>query len=99
MKSKRRRGCTLSSHCTHDVQTSLCVIFGRLITVDREVRARCIAIIIRADPELVAYMQYHIDQVDPILGETYRLAKQFDQQLIDIYHEVVSQPPLCKDGK
>ena len=74
------------------------IIFGRLTTVDREITARCIAIMNRADPELVTYMQYYIDQCDPERGETYKLAKQFGQQLIDNCREVVSQPPLYKDG-
>ncbi|KAI0635636.1 fatty acid synthase [Trametes polyzona] len=73
------------------------IIFGRLTTVDREITARCIAIMNRADPELVTYMQYYIDQCDPNRGETYKLAKQFGQQLIDNCKEVVSQPPLYKD--
>ncbi|KAI0957466.1 hypothetical protein AcW1_005848 [Taiwanofungus camphoratus] len=55
------------------------IIFGRLTTVDREITARCIAIMNRADPELVTYMQYYIDQCDPTHGETYKLAKQFGQ--------------------
>jgi fatty acid synthase subunit alpha, fungi type len=75
------------------------IIFGRLTTVDREITARCIAIMNRADPELVTYMQYYIDQCDPNRGETYKLAKQFGQQLIDNCREVVSQPPLYKDGE
>ncbi|KAI0649410.1 fatty acid synthase [Trametes meyenii] len=73
------------------------IIFGRLTTVDREITARCIAIMNRADPELVTYMQYYIDQCDASRGETYRLAKQFGQQLIDNCKEVVSQAPLYKD--
>ncbi|CAL1716945.1 unnamed protein product [Somion occarium] len=73
------------------------IIFGRLTTVDREITARCIAIMNRADPELVEYMQYNIDQCDPNRGETYKLAKQFGQQLIDNCREVVGQPPLYKD--
>ena len=52
----------------------------------------------RADPELVTYMQYYIDHCDPARGETYSLAKQFGQQLIDNCREVVNQPPLYKDG-
>lgn len=75
------------------------IIFGRLTTVDREITARCIAIMNRADPELVTYMQHYIDQCDPSRGETYKLAKQFGQQLIDNCREVVSQPPLYKDGE
>ncbi|KZT01368.1 fatty acid synthase [Laetiporus sulphureus 93-53] len=73
------------------------IIFGRLTTVDREITARCIAIMNRADPELVTYMQYYIDKCDPNRGETYKLAKQFGQQLIDNCREVVGQPPLYKD--
>jgi fatty acid synthase subunit alpha len=74
------------------------IIFGRLTTVDREITARCIAIMNRADPELIQYMQYVIDQVDSAKGENYSLAKKFGQQLIDNCHEVVGQPPLYKDG-
>ncbi|KAI0342734.1 fatty acid synthase [Trametopsis cervina] len=73
------------------------IIFGRLTTVDREITARCIQIMNRADPELVTYMQYYVDQCDENRGETYKLAKQFGQQLIDNCREVVSQPPLYKD--
>lgn len=75
------------------------IIFGRLTTVDREITARCIAIMNRADPELVTYMQYYINQCDPNRGETYRLAKQFGQQLIDNCATVVAEPPVYKDGK
>ena len=75
------------------------IIFGRLTTVDRQITARCIQIMNRADPELVTYMQYYIDKCDPTRGETYKLAKQFGQQLIDNCREVVGQPPLYKDGK
>ena len=75
------------------------IIFGRLTTVDREITARCIAIMNRADPDLVTYMQYYIDKCDPARGETYQLAKQFGQQLIDNCKEVVGQPPLYKDGE
>lgn len=75
------------------------IIFGRLTTVDREITARCIAIMNRADPHLLTYMQFYIDQCDPSRGETYKLAKQFGQQLIDNCKEVVSSPPLYKDGK
>ncbi|PCH42040.1 fatty acid synthase [Wolfiporia cocos MD-104 SS10] len=73
------------------------IIFGRLTTIDREITARCIAIMNRADPELVTYMQYYIDQCDPNRSETYKLAKQFGQQLIDNCREVVNEPPLYKD--
>ena len=75
------------------------IIFGRLTTVDREITARCISLLNRADPELLTYMQYHINQVDPSKGETYQLAKQFGQQLIENTREVIGQPPVYKDGK
>lgn len=74
------------------------IIHGRLTTVDREITARCIAIMNRADPALLDYMQYHIDTCDEARGETYRLAKEFGQQLIDNCREAVGQPPLYKDG-
>lgn len=52
----------------------------------------------RADPELVTYMQYYMDQCAASRGKTYQLAKQFSQQLINNCKEVVGQPPLYKDG-
>jgi fatty acid synthase subunit alpha len=75
------------------------IIHGSLTTVDRELTARCIALLNRADPELLTYMQYNIDRCDPSKGETYALAKQFGQQLIDNTKEVIGQPPVYKDGK
>jgi len=75
------------------------IIFGRLTTVDREITARCIAIMNRADPVLLQFFQYNIDKTDPTRGETYRLAKQFGQQLIDNCREVLGQPPMYKDGQ
>jgi fatty acid synthase subunit alpha, fungi type len=74
------------------------IIFGRLTTVDRAITARCIALLNRADPDLLTYMQYHINQCDASKGETYQLAKQFGQQLIENTREVIGQPPVYKDG-
>ncbi|KAJ7200860.1 acyl transferase domain-containing protein [Mycena pura] len=73
------------------------IIFGRLTTVDRDITARCIALMNCADPEVLAYMQYHINHCDPDKGDTYKLAKQFGQQLIDNVQEVIGQAPLYKD--
>ncbi|KAF7965824.1 hypothetical protein HWV62_41719, partial [Athelia sp. TMB] len=73
------------------------IIFGRLTTVDREITARCINLINRADPELVTYMQYYINKCDPTKGETYALAKSFGQQLIDNTREAIGEPPMYKD--
>jgi 3-oxoacyl-ACP reductase-like protein len=74
------------------------IIFGRLTTVDREITARCLEVMNRADPELLAFMQYNITRCDPMRGENYALAKQFGQQLTDNCREVLDQPPLYKDG-
>jgi fatty acid synthase subunit alpha len=74
------------------------ILFGRLTTVDREITARCIQIINRADPEFIKYMQYYVDKCDPARGEFYGLAKKFGQELIDNCLEVVGQPPLYRDG-
>jgi fatty acid synthase subunit beta len=57
------------------------IIFGRLTTVDREITGRCIALLNRADPDILSYMQYNIDQCDLSKGETYQLPKQFGQLL------------------
>ncbi|THV07258.1 fatty acid synthase [Dendrothele bispora CBS 962.96] len=73
------------------------IIFGRLTTVDRDITARCIALLNRADPEMLTYMQYNIDHCDLSKGETYKLAKEFGQQLIDNTKEVLGHPPLYKD--
>ncbi|KAF5337910.1 hypothetical protein D9758_013124 [Tetrapyrgos nigripes] len=73
------------------------IIFGRLTTVDRDITARCIALLNRADPEMLTYMQYNIDRCDPSKGETYKLAKEFGQQLIDNTKQVLGLPPVYKD--
>ncbi|KAK2463415.1 hypothetical protein APHAL10511_004501 [Amanita phalloides] len=73
------------------------IIFGRLKTVDREITARCIALMNRADEHTVRYMQYYIDHCDPSKGETYKLAKEFGQQLINNTKEALGRPPVYKD--
>lgn len=62
------------------------IIVGRLTTVGRDITTRCTAIMNRAHPDLLAYIQYCNDRCDPERGETYKLAKRFGQQLIDNYH-------------
>lgn len=74
------------------------ILHGRISTVDRDITARCIAIINRADESLLEYMQYYVNQCDPTRGETYRLGKEFGQQLINNCREALGQPPLYKDG-
>ena len=75
------------------------IIFGRLTTVDRDITARCISLLNRADPDMLKYMEYYINKLDPSKGETYKLAKEFGQQLIDNTREVIGKPPLYKDGE
>ncbi|EUC67012.1 fatty acid synthase subunit alpha, partial [Rhizoctonia solani AG-3 Rhs1AP] len=55
------------------------------------------AIMNRADPSVLRYMQYYIDNCHPEKGETYALAKQFGQQLIDNCREAIGQGPLYHD--
>jgi len=74
------------------------IIHGKLTTVDREITARCIDILNRADPDLYQFMQYSVNACNPTLGENYALAKQFGQQLIENCREVVNSAPLYKDG-
>ena len=38
------------------------IIFGRLTTVDREITVRCIALLNWADPDMLQFMQYNINQ-------------------------------------
>ena len=73
------------------------IIFGRLKTVDREIVSRCIYIMNRANPTLLDFMQYHIDHCPTERGETYELAKELGQQLIDNCREVLGQAPVYKD--
>ncbi|KIL56574.1 hypothetical protein M378DRAFT_1034420 [Amanita muscaria Koide BX008] len=61
------------------------IIFGRLQTVDLEITARCIALMNRADDHTLRK------------GETYKLAKEFGQQLIDNIKEVLGHPPVYMD--
>ncbi|KAL9936912.1 hypothetical protein V8E36_004147 [Tilletia maclaganii] len=73
------------------------IIHGELTTVDREITARCLTIMNRADQVMLDYMQYYIDSVDPSLGPTYQLAKTFGQQLLDNCREVMAEPARYKE--
>ena len=73
------------------------IIFGRLKAVDREIVSQCIRIMNRSNPTLIDYMQYHIDHCPTERGETYKLAKELGQQLIDNCKEVLDTPPAYKD--
>lgn len=70
------------------------VLQGRISTVDRDITARCIAIINRADDTLLEY----VDHCDPSRGKMYRLRKEFCQNLIENCREALGRPPLYNDG-
>ena len=73
------------------------VIFGRLKTVDREIVSRCIRIMNRSNPLLLDFMQHHMDTCPTERGETYKLAKQLGEQLIQNCNDVLHDAPVYKD--
>ncbi|KAL6244374.1 beta subunit of fatty acid synthetase [Rhinocladiella similis] len=73
------------------------IIFGRLQAVDREIVSQCIRIMNRSNPTLIEYMQYHIDNCPTARGETYQLAKELGQQLIENCKDVLNEAPVYKD--
>lgn len=73
------------------------IIFGRLKVVDREIVSQCIRIMNRSNPLLLDFMQYHIDNCPAERGETYKLAKELGQQLIENCKEVLDVNPVYKD--
>lgn len=73
------------------------IIFGRLRVVDREIVSQCIRIMNRSSPLLLDFMQYHIDNCPTERGETYQLAKELGEQLIENCNEVLGVPPVYKD--
>ncbi|KAG0288584.1 3-oxoacyl-[acyl-carrier-protein] synthase, partial [Dissophora globulifera] len=73
------------------------MIFGRLTVVDREVVAQCIHVMNRANPQLLEFMIYHIDNTAADRGKTYALAKEFGNMLIQNCREVLDVAPSYKD--
>ena len=73
------------------------IIFGRLRAVDREIVSQCIRLMNRSNPLLLDFMQYHIDNCPTARGETYQLAKELGQQLIENCNEVLGISPVYKD--
>ncbi|CAH7688899.1 hypothetical protein PPACK8108_LOCUS23938 [Phakopsora pachyrhizi] len=57
-------------------------IFGCLEIVDRDITAKCLVIMNRANSALIDYMQYYLDNIDASKGEHYRLAKEFGHTLL-----------------
>ena len=73
------------------------IIFGRLKAVDREIVSQCIRIMNRSNPTLLDFMQYHIDNCPTERGETYALAKELGEKLIENCKEVLNLSPVYKD--
>ena len=73
------------------------IIFGRLKAVDREIVSQCIRIMNRSNPTLLDFMQYHIDNCPTERGETYKLAKELGEQLIENCRDVLGVSPVYKD--
>ncbi|KAL9619278.1 MAG: hypothetical protein Q9160_006130 [Pyrenula sp. 1 TL-2023] len=73
------------------------IIFGRLQAVDREIVSQCIRIMNRSNPLLLDFMQYHIDNCPTERGETYQLAKELGQQLIENCRDFLNEKPVYKD--
>ncbi|KAF9580624.1 3-oxoacyl-[acyl-carrier-protein] synthase, partial [Lunasporangiospora selenospora] len=73
------------------------IIFGRLTVVDREVVAQCIHVMNRANPQLLDFMIYHIDNTAADRGKTYALAKEFGNMLIENCRHVLDVAPVYKD--
>jgi fatty acid synthase subunit alpha, fungi type len=73
------------------------IIFGKLRVIDREIVSQCIRLMNRSNPLLLDFMQYHIDNCPTERGETYELAKELGEQLIENCKEVLNHPPVYKD--
>lgn len=73
------------------------IIFGRLKAVDREIVSQCIRLMNRSNPTLLEFMQYHIDNCPTERGETYKLAKELGQQLIENCKDTLNVAPVYKD--
>lgn len=95
----RHHVCLHIPFCWYERGLTLAFSFGRLTTVDRDITARCLVIMNRADPALLDYMRYHLDKISPEQGETYRLAKEFGNQLLQNCEEALGTNPLYKDGE
>jgi fatty acid synthase subunit alpha, fungi type len=73
------------------------IIFGRLKAVDREIVSQCIRIMNRSNPTLLEFMRYHIDNCPTDRSETYQLAKELGEQLIENCKDVLNTAPVYKD--
>ena len=65
--------------------------------MDRDIIRQCIQIMNKSNPTLLEFMQYHIDNCPTERGETYKLAKELGQQLIENCREVLNSSPVYKE--
>ena len=72
------------------------ILFSRLTTIDHEITACWIAIMNRADPHLIKFMEFMVNDCNPAKGETYATAKKLGQENC---RGVVGQLSLYKDGE
>ena len=70
---------------------------GPSSALSRELTAKCISIINRADPDLVTFMKAQLGKVDPSLGPTYALLDHFGAELVANCEEAIGTPPLWKE--
>lgn len=73
------------------------VIFGKLDTVDREIVARSISLMNRANPTFIDFVQYHMDHVPTERGATYKLVQELGSQLLENCKESLKADPVYKD--
>ncbi|KAI9473939.1 MAG: fatty acid synthase [Benjaminiella poitrasii] len=73
------------------------IVFGKFSIVDREVTAKCLNIMNRAHPRLIDYIRYKVENCAGDEGETYRLAKEFGQALIENCVGVLAEKPHFKN--
>ncbi|KAI7907575.1 fatty acid synthase [Cokeromyces recurvatus] len=72
------------------------LIFGKSSIIDREITAKCLNIMNRAHPKLIEYMRYKVENCTGDEGETYKIAKEFGQALIENCVEVLAEKPYFK---
>ncbi len=70
---------------------------GPSSALSRELTAKCISIINRADPDLVRFMKAQLARVDSTQGPTYALLEHFGAELVANCEEAIGTPPVYKD--
>ncbi|KDN47731.1 thiolase-like protein [Tilletiaria anomala UBC 951] len=70
---------------------------GPSSALSRELTAKCISIINRADPDLVRFMKAQLAKVNPEQGPTYALLDHFGAELVANCEEAIGTPPVWKE--